>query len=303
MRRFILVAVLLLFAAPSRAGAPRITILSDAFAKNAALHRDWGFAALVEWDGRRILFDAGNHSGHLFSNARLLDVDLANLDFAIVSHRHGDHTNGLKRIIELNPGLTIYVPQDEHFGGVTPRAFFQQGDPSLPTHMRYFDGGVPEVEPHGTVLPPAKYVLVTGGLDIAPGIRLVANLSPGPAFAETPEISLIVGGDDVRTLIVGCSHPGIERILESADARTRRIQLLAGGLHLVTTPPAEVHRLSRALRDGWKIARVAPGHCTGEQTFSALREAFGADYVYAGVGERLNVPGPPKPTAAAGVQR
>lgn len=287
MRRSIVVAVLLVLAVSIHAEGPRVTILSDAFGKDAALHKDWGFAALVEWEGRRILFDAGNDADHLFANARRLDVDLAHLDFALVSHRHGDHTNGLQRIVDLNPGLTIYVPDDEHFGGPTPPAFFRQGDPSLPRHMRYFDGAVPEVVPHGTVLPRAKYVRVGAPHQIAPGIRLVANLSPGPAFAETPEISLIVGEGDDRTLIVGCSHPGIERILASADAKQQRIALLVGGLHLVTAGDPEVRRVAQALRHEWKMEQVAPGHCTGEQTFSALREVFGAGYLFAGVGERV----------------
>jgi len=285
MRRFVVAGLLLLFAVASRADGPRVTILSDAFGKDAVLHKDWGYSALVEWNGRRVLFDAGNHADHLIENARRLDVDLGHLDFAIVSHRHGDHTNGLARIVALNPGLTIYVPDDEHFGGPTPPVFFRQPDPSLPAHMRYFDGAVPAVVPHGTVLPPAKYVRVGESLDIAPGLRLVANLSPGPAFAETPEVSLIVGEEEGRTLIVGCSHPGIERILESANANAQPVALLVGGLHLVTASRPEVERIARALRDEWKVEKIAPGHCSGEQTFSALRESFGANQIYAGVGE------------------
>jgi 7,8-dihydropterin-6-yl-methyl-4-(beta-D-ribofuranosyl)aminobenzene 5'-phosphate synthase len=146
--------------------------------------------------------------------------------------------------------------------------------------------------PHGTVLPPAKYVMIGEARDVAPGLRLVANLSPGPAFAETPEISLIVGEGDGRTLVAGCSHPGIERILESANAQQQRIALLVGGLHLVTAPTTEVRRLAHALRDEWKIGAIAAGHCTGEQTFSALREAFGVRSIYAGVGEKLTTVAP-----------
>ena len=39
----------------------RVTILYDAFGNNPALTRDWGFSALVEHDGKRILFDTGNN--------------------------------------------------------------------------------------------------------------------------------------------------------------------------------------------------------------------------------------------------
>ena len=29
---------------------------------------------------------------------------------------------------------------------------------------------------------------------------------------------------------------------------------------------------------------IAPGHCTGEPTFAALKQAFGDHYIYAGLG-------------------
>jgi len=41
----------------------RVTILYDAFGPTSALRKDWGFAALVEYGGRRVLFDTGNDAG------------------------------------------------------------------------------------------------------------------------------------------------------------------------------------------------------------------------------------------------
>ena len=38
----------------------QITILYDAFGTDAAMKKDWGFSALVEVAGKRILFDTGN---------------------------------------------------------------------------------------------------------------------------------------------------------------------------------------------------------------------------------------------------
>ena len=43
---------------PSKA---QITILYDAFGKDSAMQKDWGYAALVEYGGKRILFDSGNN--------------------------------------------------------------------------------------------------------------------------------------------------------------------------------------------------------------------------------------------------
>lgn len=280
-------------AAPCSAAAQaatRVTILFDAFGESAALAQDWGFAALVEHQGKRILFDTGNDAGKLAANVRKLNVDLTRLDFVVISHRHGDHTDGLRHLLKVNPQVKIYVPSDEYFGGDTPPAFFSRPEPSLPKRMRYFGGQVPKAVPHGTPWSNANFVRVDTALEVMPGVRLVRNLSATRVFAETPEISLAIDTSEGQLLVVGCSHPGIEPILASIDARRKPVRLVVGGLHLVTTPDAEVDRLALALRDEWKLAAVAPGHCSGEHGFAALQKAFGQRYGYAGVGTVIQVP-------------
>jgi 7,8-dihydropterin-6-yl-methyl-4-(beta-D-ribofuranosyl)aminobenzene 5'-phosphate synthase len=272
--------------------ANRITILSDAFGTPSDLERDWGYSALVEYDGKRILFDTGNDAEHFAKNVRLLGVDLTRLDAVVISHRHGDHTDGLRHLMTVNPTVTIYHPRDEYFGGETPRAFFSRPVPALPIDQQYFGGSIPSVVPHGT--PWDGAVLVRGHeTQIAPGIRLVENVSPGAPFNETPELTLIIDTPEGQVILVGCSHPGIERILASASAREKPVHLLAGGLHMVTSPDTEVERVTSALRNEWRVARVAPGHCAGEYAFHALRVAYGDHYLHAGVGSVIPLPRSP----------
>src|SRR5215471_7967209 len=87
----------------SAQGPKRITVLYDAFgAKAGTLEMDWGFSALVEYAGKRILFDTGNNA-HIFArNAEKLRVDLTHLDATVISHRHGDHTSGLNYLLQIN---------------------------------------------------------------------------------------------------------------------------------------------------------------------------------------------------------
>ena len=75
----------------------RITILYDAFGKNASMKKDWGFSALIEINGKRILFDTGDNPDILAQNVKAAGIDLTRLDFAVISHRHGDHM-GVSRI-------------------------------------------------------------------------------------------------------------------------------------------------------------------------------------------------------------
>src|SRR5882762_2861208 len=77
--------------AASLPASPRITVLYDAFGKDSMMTKDWGYAALVEISGKRILFDTGDDPEILAKNAKAKGVDLTKLDFVVLSHRHGDH--------------------------------------------------------------------------------------------------------------------------------------------------------------------------------------------------------------------
>ena len=97
------------------AAESKITILYDAFGDDAAMKKDWGFSALVEVAGKRILFDTGNDRDIFAANVKAKNIDLTNLDFVILSHRHSDHMAGLSHVLSLNPKVKIYAPK-EGFG-------------------------------------------------------------------------------------------------------------------------------------------------------------------------------------------
>src|SRR4029450_698662 len=77
--------------------------------------------------------------------------------------------------------------------------------------------------------------------------------------------------------------------VEVAVGINPRIHLVTGGFHLVVAPDDAIAKTVAALRDVFKVQNVAPGHCTGEPMFAALRAAFGDHYIYAGVGTSLRV--------------
>jgi hypothetical protein len=55
-------------------------------------------------------------------------------------------------------------------------------------------------------------------------------------------------------------------------------------VHLVVSNDTDIEKIVTSLRDKFKVAYVAPGHCTGEPTFTALKKAFGSRDLYAGLG-------------------
>ena len=276
---------------PPAPGPTTVTILYDAFGRRDGLVQDWGFAALIEYQGRRILFDTGNNAVTFAQNVQRLHIDLKHLDLVVVSHRHSDHTAGLSVVLRENPNVPVYAPREGFgiFGSSVPGTFYR-AEPALPDSMRYFDGVVPGEIRGGTLWPAAHVIIVDSSQVIAPGIRIVALVSDVPGTRELRELSLVLETPTGTILIVGCSHPGIERILATATAGGGPVRILFGGLHLVSAPDSIVGPLVQRLHDQWRIAQVAPGHCTGEPAFAALQRAYGREYLYAGVGERLELP-------------
>ena len=266
----------------------RITVLYDAFGEDAAMQRDWGYAALVEFGGKRILFDTGNNPDILAHNTKIKGIDLSKLDFVVMSHRHGDHMGGLSYLLEVNPKVPIYAPKESFgvYGADLPGTFYRK-DPTLPTEQRYYNGAPPEVMRFGSAWPGANFQLVDKNIDVTPEIHIIALVSDKPGTLELRELSLAINTPDGLVIVVGCSHPGIDKIVESAVAINPRIHLIAGGLHLVVAPDPEIQEIVGTLHDRFRVEYVAPGHCTGEPAFAALKKAFADHYLYAGLGTTL----------------
>jgi 7,8-dihydropterin-6-yl-methyl-4-(beta-D-ribofuranosyl)aminobenzene 5'-phosphate synthase len=284
---------------PATAEVPpaRITVLYDAFGKDAAMTKDWGYAALVEINGKRILFDTGNDAAVLAKNVKAKGVDLTKIDFVVSSHRHGDHVGGMSYLLSVNPKVKIYAPKEGFgiYGSDLPSKFYRKDD-SLPVEMRYYNGTPSEIMKFGTVFPGANIQLIDKTTEVAPGITLIALVSDAPGTKELKELSLAIETPDGIVLVVGCSHPGIEAIVGEAAKINPHIHFIAGGLHLVIAQDTAIEKVATALYDTYKVDYIAPGHCTGEPAFAALQRIFGVRYLYAGLGMTLSVSAIPSAT-------
>ena len=240
---------------PTTTAAPpaRITVLYDAFGKDAAMTKDWGYAALVEINGKRILFDTGDDAAVLAKNVKAKGVDLTKLDFVVLSHRHSDHVSGLSYVLSVNPQVKIYAPKEGFgiFGSDLPSKFYRKDD-SLPAEMRYYDGAPPQTMKFGTLFPGANIQLIDKTTEVTPGITLIALISDAPGTRELKELSLAIDTPDGVVLVVGCSHPGIETIVAEAVKINSHIHFLTGGFHLVAAQDPVIEKVANALHDTYK---------------------------------------------------
>jgi 7,8-dihydropterin-6-yl-methyl-4-(beta-D-ribofuranosyl)aminobenzene 5'-phosphate synthase len=308
---YFVTALVLLFAGCAGATSPRqaastdstkaqITVLYDAFGKPSAMQKDWGYSAFIEFGGKRILFDTGNNSDILAQNAKARGIDLSKLDFVVMSHRHGDHMGGLAYLLSVNPKVKIYAPKEGFgvYGADLPSSFYRK-DESLSPEQRYYDGKPPEVMRFGAAWPDANFQLVDKTTEIVSDIHLIALVSDKPGTLELRELSLAIQTPDGLVIVVGCSHPGIDKIVETATAINPRVHFIAGGFHLVVSKDPDIEKIVTSLREKYNVAYVAPGHCTGEPSFTALKKAFGDRYLYAGLGTTFALGATPKAIAEA----
>ena len=276
-------------ATPTDRSTAQITMLYDAFGKTSKLTKDWGFSAYIEYGGKRILFDTGNNADIFAHNVEAKGIDLTKLDFAVVSHRHGDHTSGLNYLMKVNPRVPVYTPK-ENFGvfGATLPGKFLKPNSDLPPEMRYFDGKVPERLRFGSAWPEGNFRWVTENMEVAPGFHLILLKGPWGVDLDVMEVSLAIETPEGIVLVVGCSHPTLEKIVEAASALSDKpIHLVVGGTHLLPAKPDDIRAIAASLRDQWKIDYIAPVHCTGEAAFGILKQAFAERYIYAGLGSTI----------------
>lgn len=146
------------------------------------------------------------------------------------------------------------------------------------------DSERPEIMKFGAAWAGANFEPIDKTTEVAPGVWLIALVSDATGTKELKELSLAIDTPDGIVLVVGCSHPGIENIVAEARKINKKIHLIAGGFHLVVAADDVVAKVAASLHDTYQVENIAPGHCTGEVTFAALRQAFGNRYIYAGVG-------------------
>jgi 7,8-dihydropterin-6-yl-methyl-4-(beta-D-ribofuranosyl)aminobenzene 5'-phosphate synthase len=272
------------------------TELFDSFGRpHDGVRQGWGFSTILRHGGHTILFDGGDSADVLASNARALGVDLREVDIAVLSHDHTDHSAGIDYLLSVNPAVKLYAPAEPGLGDVGQAVAVDPPSeklPPLPTEQVYADGKK-EVPRHST----GRYwhADVDQTRAIAPGVALVATESPflgtyskypspshRPSERPLRELSLALASESGLIVVVGCSHSGVESIVKEARAKTGRdVALLLGGFHLLPYPVEDIRALAKRLHDQQHVARVAPAHCTGNRGFQVFREVYGDDYVFA----------------------
>lgn len=233
----------------------RITVLYDNYKVDDRLTADWGFAALIEYNGQRVLFDTGMDGTILLDNMALLEVDPTTIDFLVLSHEHLDHTGGLVALFEAE---------------AAPDAVFV---------LSSFSDDIKD-----DIAAVADVIEVEPGQVIVPGITTTGELTTGPV----PEQALLIDTADGLIVITGCAHPGIVEVVRAAkELSDRPLVLVMGGFHLVETSTSRIKAIISDLRD-LGVMQIAPSHCTGDLAILLFKREYGEDFIALGAGSVLD---------------
>lgn len=244
----------------------RVVTLIENTACNSELGCEHGLSLYIETGDRKILFDAGQ--SELFAeNAQRLGIDLANVDFAVLSHGHFDHGGGLLRFLEINQTAPVYLHRDAflpHYNG-------QNKDIGLDPLLRESD----------------RLILTNDERELAPGIRLCScNRELRPYGTDSAGLQedghpdlflheqyLLIEEAGKRICFSGCSHKGILNIMEWFIP-----DVLFGGFHFMKIEPVGegADRLAEAATELLRYPTIYyTGHCTGEVQFAFLKARMG----------------------------
>jgi 7,8-dihydropterin-6-yl-methyl-4-(beta-D-ribofuranosyl)aminobenzene 5'-phosphate synthase len=246
---------------------------------------EWGYSALVEVDGHKILYDTGLSADLVLRNAKALKIDLSDVEDVVLSHNHYDHVGGLmslrRELSKINPramsrahvGAGIFEPRwsesgEDHNGLRLIKAEY------LST------GGEFVVHDKPTELFPG--VWLTGPVartnkekNWAPGLSL--DTPQGRREDNVPEDSaLIFDTDRGMIILTGCAHAGIVNITEYARriVGKRPIVAVIGGLHLFSASDQTLAWTGAKLKS-YGVLSLLAGHCTGIEATFRLRESIG----------------------------
>ena len=239
------------------------------------LKNSHGLCIYIEHKEHKILFDLGPNN-NFFLNAEVLGIDLSEVDMVIISHGHYDHGRGLKKFMEVNSKAKIYL-SDLAFGKQYKRIGFLR----IPIGIK---------KPKDL----ERFVFIKNSINITEDIKIYSRLDTNPLIIGDDsllskinnqivkdnfdhEIYLIIKNENNNVLFSGCSHKGIENILDQLEEKeVPVITHILGGFHMSHYDPLDLTQTTYLESLGQKfydkkVKTFYSCHCTGDVAYQELK--------------------------------
>ena len=238
----------------------KLTVLVDDFnGAEKGYVRSYGFAALIEKNNKKILFDTGTKVNPFINNLLLYGISPASVDAVILSHNHYDHTDGLPGILEKNKNLPVYIHKDwDH-----PASF------------------------KGFQVPSDNKVVIQKARELheVTAHLFITNSYYSSDYGGVYEQACFIKTKSSYILICGCCHPGLNNFLkdrESLGIPPDSPLYLIGGMHGFKFSDTQAKVLNPIVKS------VVLYHCTMHANI--FRKQFGEKCQIGIVGKTLSFP-------------
>lgn len=255
----------------------KATVIVDNI-ENNGMSGEWGLCIYIEYGDKKVLLDTG--ASALFKeNAKKLGISLEDIDFAVLSHAHYDHGNGMEEFFKLNDKAKFYLRQSCGENCYSRKKIFHKYI-GLPKGIltKYQD----------------RIERVSGDYRIADGISLIPHKTEDMYLIGkkermyqkrnhrwypddfSHEQSLVFDTEKGLVVFNSCSHGGAANIIHEI-AQTypdKKVYALIGGFHVYNKTEEEVRALAKRMKETG-IEYVCTGHCTGNRAYRILKEELG----------------------------
>ncbi len=261
----------------------KVTILSTMLADEGI--GEWGFAALVESDGHRILVDTGARPETVLSNLRDLQLDLSDVKEVILTHNHDDHVGGLltlrREFMKKNPDALSLVHVGKGIFYSRPENGGKEGNPMLAIRKDYEATGGHFLE-HDQPIELFPGAWLTGPVPRTYpernwSVKGKVKTPEGLVEDTIPEDqSLLLNTPKGLVLIAGCGHAGVINILTFAEKEfpATPVYAVLGGLHLFPATDQQVAWTADKLKD-FGLSYLVGAHCSGIESVYQIRQHLG----------------------------
>ncbi|NLV53564.1 MAG: MBL fold metallo-hydrolase [Bacteroidales bacterium] len=252
----------------------RMVVLSDHRTSNPLLQTEHGLSIYMESPSGKYLLDTGA-SDLFIHNAEVLGIDLADIDYCLVSHGHSDHIGGLPAFMQINQKAKVilsanipgaeYVSVRRYQHSITGNTdFSQQKDRFIFIHENTIVGNIHVYANIGQ-----KHAIPLGNQ------HLLTRDGVGNYVSDTfcHELAFIVDG----VLFTGCAHHGLLNILEAVK---EPVKMSIGGFHLLDShlhqhyeSDEQLQAISSCLGRDYPDIRFYTGHCTGDHCYDMLAKS------------------------------
>ncbi|MDP8212487.1 MAG: MBL fold metallo-hydrolase [Candidatus Zapsychrus exili] len=222
------------------------------------LSAGWGLSFLID---NRIIFDTGGKGDYLLNNINKLEIDISLIEDIVISHDHWDHPGGLWDILAKTSDINVF--SSSGFGSVFKRKILESS---------------------------AKLKEVTHFMRVNIGVYSSGEIVGTYKGKNISEQSLIVKTEKGFSVITGCAHPGIIKILEKVKSQLsiKKFYAVLGGFHLKNHSNKEIKQIVEEFVK-LKVNKVGATHCSGIDAENIFKEKYRDNFLDMKAGQVITV--------------